>query len=128
MKVVEQNPLQSLLSLFLRTSLLKFIQATYEEISVEQVSQSYPAVFVGKVIAAYKECLVINCPYVPHRSRTPALGNLVFVSERAIRGLNEVDGKATIEDMFLRSKESLAIKEAFVDKLKEQRNQENGNE
>lgn len=100
----------------------KFIEIylgdSYEEISVEQVSQSYPAVFCGKVLAAYKECLVINCPYIPPRSRIATLGNLVFISERAIRGLNAIDGKATIEDMFLRSKESLAIKEAFIDQLK----------
>ena len=30
----------------------------------QQVSTSYPAVFCGKVVAAYRECLIINCAYV----------------------------------------------------------------
>ena len=37
-------------------------------------------------------------------------GNMMFVSERAIRALNEIDGNGIMEDMMLRSKESLALK------------------
>jgi hypothetical protein len=96
----------------------KFIEIylgdSYEEISTEQVSTSYPAVFCGKVIAAYKECLVINSVFVdPHKKLR--LGNLMFINERAIRALNAIDGNGIIEDMFLRSKESLEIKSLFAD-------------
>lgn len=97
----------------------KFIEIylgdSYEDISVEQISTSYPAVFCGQVITAYKECLVLKAAYIGDGDRLPTLGNLVFISERAIRGLNEIDGKGTMEDMFLRSKESLSIKSMFID-------------
>jgi len=83
----------------------------YEEVSTEQVSTAYPAVFCGKVVAAYRECLVINSAYIQNKKLT--LGNLMFINERAIRALNEVDGNGIIEDMFLRSKESLEVKEAL---------------
>lgn len=92
-----------------------YLGDSYEEVSTEQISTAYPAVFCGKVVAAYKECLVLNSIYVNSSTKKMQLGNLMFISERAIRGLNEIDGNGIIEDMFLRSKESLIIKENFVD-------------
>ena len=96
----------------------KFIEVyvgdTYEDVSTEQITTAYPAVFCGKVVAAYRECLVLNCAYVA-QNRHLAMGNVVFVNERAIRALNEVDGLGTMEDMMLRSKETLDIKQAFPD-------------
>lgn len=95
----------------------KFIEIylgdSYEEVSTEQISTSYPAVFCGKVVAAYKECLILNSVYV-NKNKVLTLGNLVFISERAIRALNEIDGNGIIEDMFLRSSESLEIKANFI--------------
>lgn len=101
----------------------KFIEVyvgdAYEDVSTEQISTTYPAVFCGKVVAAYRECLILNCAYASsHTGGHIQMGNMVFVNERAIRALNEIDGKGTIEDMMLRSKESLAIKELFSDKPK----------
>lgn len=93
-----------------------YLGDSYEEVSTEQISQSYPAVFCGKVVAAYKECLVLDSVYVDIHKKL-MLGNLVFLSERAIRGLNEIDGKGTLEEMFLRSSESLEIKRHFIDGL-----------
>lgn len=90
-----------------------YVGDSYEDVSVEQISTTYPAVFCGKVVAAYRECLVINCAYV-NRSKQVQLGNLMFISERAIRALNEIDGNGTLEEMMLRSKESLEIRERFI--------------
>lgn len=96
-----------------------YLGDSYEEVSTEQISTAYPAVFCGKVVAAYRECLVLNSVFVNPSSKKLELGNLMFISERAIRALNEIDGKGIIEDMFLRSKESLEIKEHFVDSKKQ---------
>lgn len=97
----------------------KFIEVyvgdAYEDVSTEQVSTAYPAVFCGKLIGAYRECLMISCVYV-NQSRHLQIGNILFISERAIRALNEIDGKGTLEEMMLRSKESLDIKSIFIDK------------
>ena len=97
----------------------KFIEIylgdSYEDISTEQVSTPYPSVFVGTVVAAYRECLILNCAYVD-KSHTAQMGNMVFVNERAIRALNEVDGKGVIGDMMLRSTDSIGIKQAFEKK------------
>lgn len=79
-----------------------------------KVLTTYPAVFCGKVVAAYRECLIISCVFV-NKARHLQLGNMMFISERAIRALNEIDGNGIIEDMMLRSKESLDIKAMFVD-------------
>ncbi len=91
-----------------------YVGDAYEDVSTEQISTTYPAVFCGKIIAAYRECLVINCAFVGD-NRHLQLGNLMFISERAIRALNEIDGNGTMEDMMLRSKESLDLKSYFID-------------
>lgn len=89
-----------------------YVGDSYEDVSTEQISTTYPAVFCGKVVAAYRECLVIDCAYVAGGNHIK-LGNYLFVNERAIRALNEVDGKGTLEDMMLRSKETLDVKSNF---------------
>lgn len=99
----------------------KFIEIylgdSYEEVSLEQTSTAYPAVFCGKVVGAYRECLVINSVFVDE-DRKLQLGHLMFINERAIRGLNEViEGNGIIEDMFLRSKETSKIKRHFINTL-----------
>ena len=91
-----------------------YIGDTYEDVSTEQVSTAYPAVYVGKVIGAYKECLVMNCAYVDHRHLK--IGNFMFVNERAIRALNLVDGNGTLDKMMMRSHESLDVLHAFGNK------------
>lgn len=97
----------------------KFIEIylgdSYEEVSLEQTSTNYPAVFCGRVVAAFKECLILNSVYVDKNTKRIRLGNMLFINERAIRGLTEVDGYGVMEDMFLRSRESLVIKQEFID-------------
>jgi hypothetical protein len=96
----------------------KFIEIylgdSYEEISVEQISTAYPAVFSGKVVGAYRECLIISSAYID-KFKKPQLGNLMFINERSIRALNEVDGNGIMDDMFLRSRDSLIVKDIFDD-------------
>lgn len=91
-----------------------YLSDSYEEVSTEQISQNYPAVFCGKVIGAYRECLVIDSVFIDKGHRMQ-LGNLMFLSERAIKAVNAIDGRGVMEDMFLRSKESLIIKDVFID-------------
>jgi hypothetical protein len=89
-----------------------YVGDSYEEISTEQVSTAYPAAFCGKIVSAYRECLIIASVYVD-KSKTLRTGNLLFINERAIRALKEIDGKGVMEDMFLRSRESLEVKKLF---------------
>ncbi len=89
-----------------------YVGDTYENVSTEQISTPYPAVFCGKVVSAFKECLIINAVYVDQH-RKYQLGNLMFISERAIRALSAVDGNGLLEDMFLKSKDTLEIYEYF---------------
>jgi len=89
-----------------------YVGDSYEDISTEQVSMSYPATFCGKVISAYKECLVISCAF-SGVNRPTQMGKLLFISERAIRAMTEVDEKGVFEDTMLRSKDSLSVKKSF---------------
>jgi len=92
-----------------------YVGDTYEDVSLEQTSMSHPAVFCGKVVAAYRECLMLNCTFIGPTKHLQ-LGNIVFVNERAIRALTEVNGNGTITDMMLLSKDTLDIKATFLDK------------
>jgi len=100
-------------SLFKDQFIELYLGDSYEEVKTEQISTSYPAVFVGKVVAAYRECLVIDCPFVEGKGKSPKLGHLMFINERAIRGLTEVSGKGVFEDLLQRSKDSIDIKNMF---------------
>lgn len=89
-----------------------YLGDSYEEVSTEQISTAYPAVFCGKIVGAYRECLMINTVYVD-RGRQIKQGHILFINERAIRALNEIDGQGILEDMFMRSKESLDLLKLF---------------
>jgi hypothetical protein len=89
-----------------------YLGDSYEEVSTEQISSSYPAVFCGKIVSAYRECLMINALYVD-RTKQIKQGHIMFINERAIRALNIIDGDGILEDMFMRSKESLKILKHF---------------
>lgn len=89
-----------------------YVGDAYEEVSVEQISVEYPAVFCGKVIGAYKECIILDAAYVNDNKKVQ-LGNFIFLNERAIRALNPLTGAGVLEDLFLRSREALAIKNTF---------------
>lgn len=90
-----------------------YLGDSYEDVSTEQVTTSYPAVFCGKVIGAYKECLVLDTCYLDIKSQTYKLGNLVFINERSIRALNQVNNDGTLQDMFIRSTEAKKIAATF---------------
>lgn len=87
---------------------------SYEEVSVEQISTSYPAVFCGKVVGAFKECLVLDSFYTTVNSnkiKEQKMGNLIFINERGIRTLTEIDGQGTVNDLFIKSgSESAQVK------------------
>lgn len=90
-----------------------YLGDSYEEVSTEQISQAYPAIFCGKVEGAYKEVLIINSAFIDKKTKKMKFGNFMFINERSIRALNEVDGHGIMEEMFLRSRESLEVLETL---------------
>lgn len=90
-----------------------YLGDAYEQVSTEQISTPYPAVFCGKIVSAYKECLVINCAYVDKHKKLKS-GKFVFINERAIRGLSAIDGSGSpLQSLFWRSSESTNLFEVF---------------
>lgn len=95
-----------------------YLGDAYEEVSVEQISTTYPAVFSGKVIGSYRECLIMEGSYIDRRMiQSKDLKNIsyksgkqIFISERAIRGLCEVDGRGVMDDIFIRSRDTIELK------------------
>lgn len=92
-----------------------YLGDAYEEVKTEQTSQAFPAVFYGKVIAAYKECLVINSAHI--RNKTIDLGKILFINERAIRALSVISDETSINDVILDGSDAKFLKKHF-DKLK----------
>jgi len=93
-----------------------YVGDSYEDVSTEQISTSYPAVFCGKVIGAYRECLIINGFHVT-KNKQVSFGNILFVNERAIRTLCEINGSCSIQDTILRSIDVNPIYHAHKNKL-----------
>lgn len=90
-----------------------YLGDSYEDVSTEQISTNYPAVFCCKVVTAYKECLVLQPLYV-EKNKSVKSGGLLFISERAVRALTEIDNAMVLQDMILRSSDSLAVYKSFV--------------
>jgi len=90
-----------------------YLGDSYEEVSTEQISISYPAVFCGRIVCAYRECLVISAAYI-NTNKKMNLGKLIFISERAIRAFTPIEEEGSgLEDMFLRSKEANRLARTF---------------
>jgi len=85
-----------------------YLGDSYEDIKFEQVSTSQPAIFCGKVVGAYKECLIIDAVNVENNQLIT--GNITFINERSIRALTQLDSNGSIDDLFLKSNESKKIK------------------
>lgn len=91
-----------------------YIGDSYEDIKYDDSTTKYPAVLVGRVIAAYAECLVLDCIYVDQSSKKMNFGNIVCLNERAIRTLTEVDEKGFLIDTFLSSRNHSKIVKDFL--------------
>jgi len=65
--------------------------------------------FCGKIIGAYKECLIINSFFI-NKEKEFVMGNIVFINERMVKAITEIDNNGTIQDLFFRSKKSLELK------------------
>jgi len=83
-------------------------------VSTEQVSNTYAAVFSGRLIAAYRECLVLEGSYIDRAANKWKVGKQIFISERAIKGFCEIDGNGILEDIFLRSREATEVKDLYL--------------
>jgi hypothetical protein len=85
-----------------------YLGDAYETVSTEQISTDYAAVFCGKIVAAYKECLVISAAHIDMNQKM-RLGKLVFISERAIRALSPVGEAGILQDLFMKSNEAASL-------------------
>jgi hypothetical protein len=94
-----------------------YIGDTYEDLKSQDSTTKINAVLCGIVKAAYAECLILDCAYVDQATKKPSFGNIVFLNERCIRTITEVDMLGTLKDTFISSKECLIIKNLF-EKLK----------
>jgi hypothetical protein len=95
-----------LVSLFKDKFVEIYLGDAYEEVKTEQVTTTYPTVFSGKIIGAYKECLILEACAVDTQTKSLKLKKQIFINERAIRGLCEIDGAGIMDDIFLRSRDA----------------------
>lgn len=92
-----------------------YVGDSFEEIHLEQSSSNYPAVFVGKFIGAYGECIILDSIYVDQKEKTVKSGNLLFIHEKSVKAIDIADSKGTLQDMFCTSKDVPLIK-SFLSK------------
>ena len=90
-----------------------YIGDNYENVNYDDATINYAAVLIGKVVAAYAECLVLNCVHVDQITKKYKFGNIVCLNERAIRTITEVDDSGVLRDTFLSTRDSRVVKELF---------------
>jgi len=89
------------------------IGESYEELQLDQLSSNYPAVVVGSVESAMGNVLVLNCVYI--ENRTLKFGKKIYLNDYSIQYLSELDGKCSLEDLLLRSKDTKQILKAYLE-------------
>lgn len=87
-----------------------YVGDTFEDVKYDDSTQKYAAVVVGKVVAAYAECIVLNCAYMDQATKTMQFGNIVCLNERGIRTITEVDNNGILKDTFLSSRDAKIVK------------------
>lgn len=90
-----------------------YIGDTYEDLKSEDSTTKVPSILVGKIIAAYAECIILNCAYNDHITGKISFGNVVCLNERGIRTVTEIDYKGGLKDTFIDIKNSRKIVEAI---------------
>ena len=116
--IKKMKPNSSMAEFIFSTLKGKFVEIyvgdTYETVDVEQISMATPAIFFGKVLGAFRECLIIDAVYMGKDSK-PHLGNMIFINERAIMAITEASDmpNGSMGDLFLRSKDIPNIKTSF---------------
>lgn len=88
-----------------------YIGDSYEDIKYEDSTTRTAAVLIGKIVAAYAECIVMNCAYIDQVAKKLKYGSIVCLNERAIRTITEVDGTGLLKDTFLSSRDAKLVKE-----------------
>ena len=86
-----------------------YVGDSFEVVKFEQTESNYPAVFIGKLIAAYQECIVLECVYIDTQTKSVQNGNHLFIHEKSIKAIDLADNKGTLTDAFLTSKDLPAI-------------------
>jgi len=86
-----------------------YLSDAYENVSTDQISTDYPAVFCGVVEGAYHNCLVINCAYIDEEKSGSKIkfGHHLFINDYSIVTINEVNGISSMEHMLLRSRDTM---------------------
>ena len=90
-----------------------YIGDTYEDLKFEDSTQKSPAILVGKIVAAYAECMILNCAFSDQRTGDLRFGNIVALNERGIRTITEIDNTGILKDTFINVKDGKRIKEAL---------------
>lgn len=91
-----------------------YVGDTFEDVKYDDSTQKYAAVVVGKVVAAYAECIVLNCAYMDQTTKSMQFGNIVCLNERGIRTITEVDDNGILKDTFLSSRDAKIVKGLFT--------------
>ncbi len=94
-----------------------YVGDTYETINYEESSLAYASVLVGKVVGAYAEGLILNCVYMDQVTKKLEMGNIICLSERAIRFFTELDDRGMLRDTFLNTRDGKLVKE-FLERNK----------
>lgn len=110
----KKHSLAELIAIVMKDRLIEiYIGDTFEDIKYEDSTQKYVAVLIGKVVAAYGECLILDCAYADQKSKNIKFGNIVCLNERSIRTITEVDGSGVLKDTFLSTRDHMIIKRMF---------------
>jgi len=73
----------------------------FETIKLEDHEFNMPCLYVGVVIGALDDCLVLKGYKFDLENKTKKLGNFLFINGFSIKAISEIDGSGSISDCWL---------------------------
>jgi len=89
-----------------------YIGDQYESLNFEDFSQQQNASIYGKLIEVLDRFVILDCFFVDKKGELHT-GNYVYINTFQIRAMTAIDGRGSLNDIFLSAKDVAKIKKAM---------------
>ena len=90
------------ISILLKDKLVEIhVGDNYELIKFSDTELNFPCIYIGKVVGALDDCLILNGYKIDKKSKTKSFGNYLYINGFSIKCISEVDDNGAIKDAWI---------------------------
>lgn len=90
------------ISILLKDKLVEIhVGDNYELIKFSDTELNFPCIYIGKVVGALDDCLILNGYKIDKKLKTKSFGNYLYINGFSIKCISEVDDAGAIKDAWV---------------------------